>query len=68
MSRSPGHQSNPEHEVRETRLTDVVKVRLEGLTLAESEDVIRVDETAARRATTSRARTSAWRRSNPRNG
>ena len=44
MSRSPGHQSNPEHEVRETRLTDVVKVRLNGLTIAESEDVIRVDE------------------------
>jgi uncharacterized protein (DUF427 family) len=44
MSRSPGHQSNPGHEVRETRLTDVVKVRIEGLTLAESEDVIRVDE------------------------
>ena len=47
MSRSPGHQSNPEHEVRETRLTDVVKVRLEGLTIAESEDVIRVDEADA---------------------
>jgi uncharacterized protein (DUF427 family) len=44
MSRSPGHQSNPEHEVRETRVTDVVKVRIEGLTIAESEDVIRVDE------------------------
>jgi uncharacterized protein (DUF427 family) len=44
MSRSPGHQAHPGHEVRETRIADVVKVRIEGLTLAESEDVIRVDE------------------------
>ena len=44
MSTSPGHQSNPEHEVRETRVSDVVKVRIQGLTIAESEDVIRVDE------------------------
>ena len=44
MSHSPGHHSNPEHEVRETRLTEVVKVRIGGLTIAESEDVVRVDE------------------------
>jgi uncharacterized protein (DUF427 family) len=44
MSRSPGHEQHPEHEVRETRVSEVVKIRLDGLTVAESEDVIRVDE------------------------
>jgi uncharacterized protein (DUF427 family) len=44
MSHSPGHASHPEHHVDETRIPQVVKIRLEGLTLAESEDVIRVDE------------------------
>lgn len=44
MSHSPGHQKNPEHEVRETRVPEVVKIRIHGLTVAESEDVIRVDE------------------------
>jgi uncharacterized protein (DUF427 family) len=44
MSQSPGHAAHPEHAVRETRVPDVVKVRLDGLTIAESEDVIRVDE------------------------
>ena len=44
MSHSPGHASHPEHKVDESRVREVVKIRLEGLTLAESEDVIRVDE------------------------
>jgi uncharacterized protein (DUF427 family) len=44
MSHSPGHAEQPEHHVRETRVPDVVKIRLDGLTIAESEDVIRVDE------------------------
>jgi len=44
MSKSPGHAEHPEHAVRETRLPDVVKIRIDGLTVAESEDVIRVDE------------------------
>ena len=44
MSKSPGHRQHPEHQVREQRVPQVVKVRLDGLTLAESEDVIRVDE------------------------
>ena len=44
MSQSPGHASHPEHHVDESRVPQVVKVRLEGLTIAESEDVVRVDE------------------------
>jgi uncharacterized protein (DUF427 family) len=44
MSHSPGHPSHPDHAVRETHVPDVVKVRLDGLTIAESENVIRVDE------------------------
>ena len=44
MSHSPGHASHPEHHIEESRVAEVVKIRLEGLTLAESEDVIRVDE------------------------
>ena len=44
MSHSPGHASHPEHHVDESHVAEVVKIRLEGLTLAESEDVIRVDE------------------------
>lgn len=43
--KSPGHQKMPDHQVRETRVQGVVKVRFNGLTIAESDDVIRVDET-----------------------
>jgi len=44
MSHPSDHSSHPDHEVRETHVPEVVKVRLDGLTIAESEDVIRVDE------------------------
>ena len=47
MSHSPGHAAQPDHQVRETLVDDVVKVRLQGLTIAESEDVVRVDEDGA---------------------
>jgi uncharacterized protein (DUF427 family) len=45
--KSPGHQQHPDHKVREQRLKDVVKVRFNGVTIAESEDVITVDEDGA---------------------
>ena len=45
--KSPGHQQYPEHQVREQRVSQVVKVRFNGVTIAESEDVIQVDETRA---------------------
>ena len=45
MSKAPGHQQHPDHRVDETRVPEVVKIRVGGLTVAESEDVIRVDET-----------------------
>ena len=45
MSRSPGHQKWPDHEVRETRVGRRMKVEIDGDIIANSADVIRVDET-----------------------
>ena len=42
--KSPGHQQHPEHKVREEAVKGVVKVRFNGVTIAESEDVIKVAE------------------------
>lgn len=44
MSRSPGHQTHPDHQVRETRLQQPVEVEVEGVIVAVSTDVVRVDE------------------------
>lgn len=44
MSKSPGHQMLPNHQVREERVPEIVKVRVGGEVVAESEDVIRVVE------------------------
>jgi uncharacterized protein (DUF427 family) len=44
MSKSPGHQKWPDHTVRERHLTDRVRVEADGELVAESTDVIRVDE------------------------
>jgi len=44
MSKSPGHQKHPEHKVQEQRLQQRVKVEIDGTLLADSRDVIRVDE------------------------
>src|SRR5262245_40500648 len=44
MSESPGHQKFPEHKVAETRLTERIKVEINGEVIADSSDVIRVDE------------------------
>ncbi|MDE2448689.1 MAG: DUF427 domain-containing protein [Gammaproteobacteria bacterium] len=44
MSKSPGHQKWPEHKVIETPVGERVTVELDGRTLADSSNVIRVDE------------------------
>jgi len=44
MSKSPGHRKHPGHQVRETRLQQPVEVEAEGVVIATSNNVVRVDE------------------------
>jgi len=44
MSKSPGHQKWPEHKVIETPVDKRVTVELDGKVVADSRDVIRIDE------------------------
>jgi uncharacterized protein (DUF427 family) len=44
MSKAPGYQQHPDHKVRETRLSNPVRVEIGGEVVAESQDVVRVDE------------------------
>lgn len=44
MSHSPGHQKWPEHKVIETPMKHRVRVDIDGQLVAESQEVIRVDE------------------------
>ena len=44
MAHSPGHRKWPDHKVRERRLDHRVQVLVEGEVLADSDDVIEVDE------------------------
>lgn len=44
MSRSPGHQKWPDHKVSEAHVNRRVTVEIGGQTVADSADVIRVDE------------------------
>ncbi|MGA7537948.1 MAG: DUF427 domain-containing protein [Steroidobacteraceae bacterium] len=44
MSKSPGHQKWPEHKVLETPVRERVTVEIDGKILADSGDVIRIDE------------------------
>ena len=44
MSKSPGHQKWPQHKVEETRLAERITAQVAGELLADSRDVIRVDE------------------------
>ena len=44
MGRSPGHQQFPEHRVIEQHLDERVRVSVHGETVADSTDVIKVEE------------------------
>lgn len=44
MSKSPGHRQWPEHKVREEHLDKRIRVMIDGKIVAESDDVIKVDE------------------------
>jgi uncharacterized protein (DUF427 family) len=44
MSKSPGHQKWPDHQVQETRVEQAVTAEIGGQKVAESHNVIRVDE------------------------
>ena len=44
MSKSPGHREHPEHKVREMHLHERIRASVEGRLLADSTDVIKVDE------------------------
>ena len=44
MSKSPGHRKWPDHNVRETHLAARVQARVAGEVVADSRDVIRVEE------------------------
>lgn len=44
MGKAPGHRTIPNHKVKEERLTQRMRVEIGGEVLADSDDVIRVDE------------------------
>lgn len=44
MSKSPGHRDHPEHKVLEKRLQERIKASVDGELLADSADVIKVEE------------------------
>lgn len=44
MSKSPGHRQHPEHHVKESHVAERMTVVFAGQTLADSRDVVRVDE------------------------
>jgi uncharacterized protein (DUF427 family) len=44
MSKSPGHREHPEHHVRERLLSNAVRVAVNGDVIAESTDVVKVEE------------------------
>lgn len=44
MTRSPGHREHPHHKVAEQQLTQRIKVSVAGETVADSSDVIKVEE------------------------
>ena len=44
MSKAPGHREHPDHKVAERRLNERIRVTIAGQTIADSSDVIKVEE------------------------
>lgn len=44
MAKAPGHRDHPDHKVAERRLTERIRVSVAGTTIADSADVVRVEE------------------------
>jgi uncharacterized protein (DUF427 family) len=44
MSKSPGHREHPEHRVRERTIAGRVRVAIDGDVIADSGDVVKVEE------------------------
>ena len=44
MSKSPGHREHPEHRVREQPLDQRIRVTVDGDVIADSADVVKVEE------------------------
>src|SRR5262245_14625447 len=44
MSKSPGHQQHPEHQITERHLDQRMTVTLNGEVIADSKDVLRLEE------------------------
>ena len=47
MGKSPGHQQHPAHQIKETRVERNITAAIDGKVVADSPDVIRVDEDGA---------------------
>lgn len=44
MAKAPGHRDHPDHKVAEQRLSERIRVSAAGQTIADSSDVVRVEE------------------------
>lgn len=44
MTRSPGHREHPDHKIKERHLDQRIRVAVGGETIADSNDVIKVEE------------------------
>jgi uncharacterized protein (DUF427 family) len=44
MATAPGYRTHPEHHIRETRVTGRVSIAIDDTIVADSKDVVRVDE------------------------
>ncbi|HEY5754268.1 MAG TPA: DUF427 domain-containing protein [Steroidobacter sp.] len=44
MAKAPGHREHPDHKVAEQQLSERIRVSVAGQTIADSSDVVRVEE------------------------